>query len=173
MKILTALDHSEYAEIVIEHGLDQAARDPAAELHFATAIADERDLEAARARLEALVQEALDLFGLQGRAYQIHVIRGRPAPAICALAHQLAIDLLVVGRFHVSSVSDLFVWLAPCPVLVVGFEGVELEPQCRDCEEVRRNTEAEHLFCARHVGDRMPDLVGRLPSTHLHRAWML
>ncbi len=173
MRILIALDRSEYAEIVLEHGLDQAARHPGTELHVVTAIPDDADREAIRAELEAKIEDALDLFTQPLRLYEAHVIRGRPAPAICALAHQLGADLLVVGRFHVPSLSETFVWLAPCPIMVVGAEGVELEAQCRDCEEVRRTTEAEQLFCARHVGDRMPELVGRLPTTHLHRNWIL
>jgi hypothetical protein len=173
MKVLTALDRSEYAEIVLEHGIDQVVRRPTAELHVVTALPDRRDEDLTRTRLETMSREALDAFGQTGRSFRVHVVTGRPAPAICALAQKLGADLLVVGRFHVPSEGDTFTWLAPCPTLVVGPDGIELEPQCRDCEEIRRSTHAEQLFCPRHTSDRLPDLVTRLPVTEVSRPWLL
>lgn len=174
MKILTALDRSEYSEIVLERGLDQATRHPNAELHFATAIADKRDEELVRSALDATVREALDAFGQRGRPYTVHVVTGRPAPAICVLANRLGADLLVVGRFHVPSTGDTIVSLAPCPIMVVGPDGVELEPQCHDCERVRHDTDAEQLFCAKHQNG-LPDLVPRVHATDVlvNRLWWI
>lgn len=173
MKILTALDRSEYAEIVLEHGIDQTVRQAGAELHVATALPDRRDHDVVRARLERMTREALDAFGQAGHPFHMHVVTGRPAPAICALAQTLDADLLVVGRFHVPSEGDTFAWLAPCPTLIIGPDGIELDAQCRDCEEVRRTTHAEQLFCSRHTTDRLPDLVTRLPVTRIDRPWLL
>ena len=165
MKILTALDRSEYAEIVLEHGLDQAARTPGAELHFVTAIDDDADPEEVRAWLDAMVREGQTTFGLADRRVVLHVRRGRPEPAVAALAAELDPDLLVVGRFHVPSESDVLIGIVECPTLVVGIEGHVLEPQCRACRAVRRDSDGEHLFCAEHAGGRMPDLVSRLPPS--------
>jgi hypothetical protein len=59
MRILIALARSEYAEIVLEHGLDQAARHPDAEIHVVSAAEDE-DVEATRAFIEPLVRDGID-----------------------------------------------------------------------------------------------------------------
>ncbi|HWO17985.1 MAG TPA: universal stress protein [Kofleriaceae bacterium] len=169
MKILTALDGSEYAEIVLEHGLDQAVRNPDAELHFVTAIDSDLDddagREAARAWLDAAVREGQATFGLADRRVVLHVRRGRPAPAIAALAAELDADLLVIGRFHVPSESDVVIDIVECPTLVVGIEGHELEPQCRACRAARRESDGERLFCAEHADGRMADLTSRLPPS--------
>lgn len=174
MKILTALDRSEYSEIVLEHGLEQGVRHPHAELHFATAIADKRDDELVRATLEASVRDGLDTFGQPGRSFTVHVVTGRPAPAICALAHRIGADLLIVGRFHVPSEADTIVSIAPCPTMVVGPDGIELEPQCPACEQVRRESQAERLFCTKHYGG-FPDLATRVHASDVlvNRRWWL
>jgi nucleotide-binding universal stress UspA family protein len=165
MKILTALDRSEYAEIVLEHGLDQGVRNPGAELHFVTAVDDGADPEAVRAWLEATVREGQVTFGLTDRRVVLHVQRGRPEPAIVALAAELDADLLVVGRFHVPSESDVIVDIVECPTLVVGIEGHVLEPQCRACRVARRESDGEHLFCAQHADGGLADLTSRLPPS--------
>jgi nucleotide-binding universal stress UspA family protein len=173
MRILTALDRSEYAEIVLEHGLDQGARDPGSELHFVTVIQADADYEEVRAWLNATVCEGLDTFDLADRRVVLHVRRGRPAAVIAALAAELAAGLLVIGRFHVPSESDVIVEIVECPTLVVGIEGHVLEPQCPACRAARRESDGERLFCACHAGGRMPDLATRLPpSTNLgSRIW--
>jgi hypothetical protein len=160
MRILIALDRSEYAEIVLEHGLDQAARQPAAELHVVTVV-EEGDAAEVRAALDVLVRDALDAFGMTGRRCVLHVVRGRPAPAIGALASQLAADLVVIGRFDVPSAADTLIEVVDSPILVVGVDGVVLDPQCPACRTVRSG--GERLFCDAHEGDRMPNLLGRLP----------
>lgn len=173
MKILTALDRSEYSEIVLEHGLDQAVRKPDAELHFATAVGDKAEVDGAVRQLEASVREGLDSFRLHDRPYQLHVVTGRPAPAICALAQELRADLLVIGRFHVPSEAETMMWLAPCATLVVGPDGPEVEPQCSRCAEVRRASAGERLFCDVHAGSWLPDLTTRLPplDVRANRIW--
>jgi nucleotide-binding universal stress UspA family protein len=172
MRILTALDRSEYAEIVLEHGLDQAAREPTAELHFVSVVPDERETDVAQQWLKGVVHDGLDTFGLAARSVALHVRRGRPAPAIAALARELPADLLVVGRFHVPSEADLLVDIIQCPLLVVGIEGDDLAPQCADCGAVRIASDGELLFCDRHKGDRI-DLMSRVPtSTYIaSRLW--
>jgi nucleotide-binding universal stress UspA family protein len=175
MKILTALDRSEYAEIVLEHTLDRAAQEPGAELHFAIAIEDECDAADVRRWLDALVCDGLDAFGQPHRTFELHVVSGPPALTICQLARELAADLLVIGRFHVPSQAESFLGLAPCPVLVVGPDGVELDAQCPECADVRGQTGAEQLFCSQHTSDRLPDLVTRIPvvDTAASRHWWL
>ena len=162
---MTALDRTDYTEIVLEHGLDQAARHPDAELHFITAIADERDREDASEWLVTTVHEGLDTFGLAERQVELHVRRGRPAAAIGALVTELGIDLLVIGRFGVPSESDAIVQLIECPILVVGIEGHVLEPQCPDCRIERRASNGENLFCAAHAATELTDLSSWVPSS--------
>ncbi|HEU0031884.1 MAG TPA: universal stress protein [Kofleriaceae bacterium] len=165
MRILTALDRSEYAEIVLEHAIDQAARHPGAELHFAIVIDDDRQEAEARAWLDATVREGLETFGMATSPATLHVRRGLPAATVAALATELAADLLVIGRFEVPSASDIITQIADCPMLVVGIDGPVLEPQCPDCAEVRRASDGEQLFCERHHSERMPGLVTRLPPS--------
>jgi nucleotide-binding universal stress UspA family protein len=173
MKILTALDRSDYAEVVLEHGLDQAARHPDAELHFMTAISDERDYEAVWRGLASTVREGLETFGLTDRHVELHVPRGQPAPAISALAHHLGVELLVLGRFHSPSVSETVVQMVDVPTLVVGLDGHVLEPQCPECREERRASRGEHLFCTAHLSKDPLELSSWLPSSTLlpSRMW--
>ena len=165
MKILTALDRSEYAEIVLEHALDQAVQYPDAELHFVSTITDARNADDARIWLDTLVTDGLDEFSMSARSIILHIRQGRPATVVCELAAELEPDLLVVGRFHVPSESEVIVDVVDCPTLVVGIDGPVLEPQCPDCKTVRSVTNAEHLFCARHSSDRLPDIAIHVPPT--------
>jgi nucleotide-binding universal stress UspA family protein len=165
MDILIALDRSEYSEIVLEHGLDRAAAHTAATLHVLTVVDDDADVEAARRWLEDTVDEGLETFDLGQRSVELHVLAGRPASAIVALAKALAADLLVIGRFDVPSVSDRVVDSLDCPTMVVGIEGCVLAPQCPDCMAVRRDSDGEQLFCELHSSDRLPELSTRLPSS--------
>jgi nucleotide-binding universal stress UspA family protein len=162
MRILIALDRSEYAEIVLEHGLDQAARHPDSEIHVVSAAEDE-DVSASHAFVEPLVLEGLDAFNLADRPVSIHVRRGRPAPVVASVGLEIGADLIVVGRFHSPSAADTIVSIVDIPTLVVGLEGHVLEPQCPACREVRRATGGETMFCDEHAGDRMLDLT-RLPT---------
>lgn len=163
MRILTALDRSEYAEIVLEHALDEAVQRDARDLHFVTVVPDPQDFEAARVWLDTAVRDGLDTFGLSGVDPTLHVLVGSPGGAIAAHTHSLAADLLVIGRFDVPSSADAVIDVVDCPTLVVGIDGTVLEPQCPACVEVRRTSEGERLFCPEHSGDRVPDLAMRVP----------
>jgi nucleotide-binding universal stress UspA family protein len=162
MKILIALDRSEYAEIVLEHGLDQVARHVGAEIHVVSA-AEDGDVAAMHAFVEPLVRDGLDAFGLDDRPVSIHVQRGRPAPVIATVALEIGADLIVVGRFHSPSAADTVTAIVETPTLIVGIEGHVLEPQCPSCRAVRRATNGETMFCEEHAGDRVLDLTG-LPT---------
>jgi len=58
---------------------------------------------------------------------ETHILSGEPGPALCQLAVDLKVDVIVVGsrgmgvvkRAFIGSVSDHLVRHAPCPVLVV------------------------------------------------------
>jgi len=165
MKILTALDRSEYAEIVLEHALDQAVQYPDAELHFVSTVSEARNGDGARIWLDRIVTEGLDEFSIPHRPCTLHIRQGRPATIVTEMVAELHPDLLVVGRFHVPSESEVIVDVVDCPTLVVGIDGPVLEPQCPDCQVVRRVTNAEHLFCARHTSDRLPDIAIHVPPT--------
>jgi nucleotide-binding universal stress UspA family protein len=157
--ILIAIDDSEYAEIVLEHALDQAARHDAPDLHVLRVIdTSEPDLEHERRWLHRAVVEALDGVG-GGREdwrTRIHVRCGRPAAEIVNLAAEIDARLLVIGRFGMHgrrSVADRVVETAPCPTLVVGRVGreVDSEPQCPACVAARAESEGERWFCAEHA----------------------
>ena len=165
MRILIAVDRSEYSEIVIEHALDRAARSDADELHFLTVVETNREIDAGRRWLEAALGdlELLEAFHCTPRSVVLHVRPGQPAAVIMSMAEQLVPDLLVIGRFHVPSAAELVPELVHCPILVVGIDGNVLEPQCPACEKVRRESDGELMFCEDHAGDYLPDLVMRLP----------
>jgi DNA-binding transcriptional MocR family regulator len=74
------------------------------------------------------------------------------------LLEQLMVTNLLSDFDAILDSSDI-------PTLVVGIEGHALEPQCPDCMRVRRDTDAEHLFCDRHTSDRLPDLAIHVPPT--------
>ena len=173
MRMLIAIDRSEYAPIVIEQALDHAVRTEAGDLHFVTAVGDEAEIEPARRWLDAMVRDLCETFACQERTIALHVRCDPPITAVAALAAELAPDVLVIGRFHVPSAADALLDLVACPTLVVGVEGHDLEPQCLDCEAVRRDSEGDRLFCEAHAGDYLPDLAMRLPvTTQIHsRLW--
>lgn len=166
MRILVALDRSEYSEIVLEHALDELGRFPGAELHAVTVIADDREGDDARRWLDTIVSEGIEAFDLAEHEVVLHVRRGRVAPTIAALASELAVDLLVIGRFYhhepVESTSDVVLGICDRPTLVIGIDGHVLEPQCMACRAVRRASDGEQLFCEAHANQRMPELWTRV-----------
>ena len=163
---MIAIDRSEYAEIVIEDGLDEAARRDADEIHFLTAVEsdDSNELSAARTWLDSATRDPIDTFKCTDRKITLHVRRGRPVTVIARVAAELQPDLLVIGRFGIASIADIVLDLVHVPTLVIGLEGHVLEPQCQDCGKVRQQSDGERLFCDRHSGDYSPDLAMRLPS---------
>jgi nucleotide-binding universal stress UspA family protein len=170
-RIVAALDLSEYAEIVLEHALDQAARHDAPFLHFlAVDEHGEEPGDELKQRLTQLVVGEIDTFRDDNRDWRarLHVRAGKPAEQIAELAGEVQADLLVVGRFgvhqsrtrrHIGSVAEQVLALAPCPTLVVQLTQHVIEPEraCPACAELRERTDGESWFCAEHAA---PDRIG-------------
>ncbi len=166
MRVLIAVDRSEYAEIVLEHGLDRAVQVAAGAIDIATVVASEGDVASARAWLEELVHDGLETFRLADRTYNLHVRVGDPVATIAELAKEVSPDVLVIGRFHSPSTYEDILRRVSSPTLVIGIDGPVLEPQCPACEAVRRATEGDELFCEAHHQDRLDDLSIRIPPMH-------
>jgi nucleotide-binding universal stress UspA family protein len=176
-RMVVALDLSEYAEIVLEHALDQAARHDAVELHL-LAVQEEGTIpsDEVKGRLTALVADELETFGVlarEGWRAHLHVRCGKPAEEIATLAGEVGADLIVVGRFgvhgatrrfHVGSVAEQVLRHAPCPTLVVQLvdRGAE-PPSCPACVAVRRDSDGERWFCDQHHSDRWALATIRFP----------
>lgn len=161
-RIVVALDLSEYAEIVLEHGLDQAARHTLPDLHFLHVVDDARDssVEAAKNKLAVLVLEGLETIGpgVDWRA-RLHVRAGKPHEEIVTLAGEIDAHLIVIGRFGVhrrlgqlGSVAHRVLEHAHCPTLAVNLvdRPIETQPQCPDCVGVRADSDGERWFCDAH-----------------------
>lgn len=158
--IVVALDRSEYAEIVLEHAIDQASRHERPDLHFVTVVDKGANTEAARVTFSTLVLQGLDTMnkGSDWRSW-LHVLEGIPDQEIGDFAGDISADLIVVGRFGASrrkgSTAEALLDVSPCAVLVVNLkQDTVTEPQCPACVAVRAETQAERLFCPEHSGDR-------------------
>jgi nucleotide-binding universal stress UspA family protein len=156
-RIVVGIDLSEYADIVLEHALDQAARHDAPELHLLTVT--EKRKPSADAVKQALWQRAypaLEAFNAHGTDWRarLHVRRGKPADQIAQLAAEIRSDLIVIGQFglHHSKVPGRVLQAAVCPTLVVGMPEVLDTAQCPICVAVREHTEGDLWFCDDHVG---------------------
>jgi nucleotide-binding universal stress UspA family protein len=169
-KIVVGIDLSEYADIVIEHALDQAARHDAPELHFLTVCESRRgSVEDCKQALWERVYPELETFSEFGRDWRarIHARRGKPEVEIAELAADLRADLIVIGQFglHTPSASDKnlpnrVLQHAVCPTLVVGLpEPADTSPQCPLCSAVREDSAGERWFCPQHAGDHGRDHV--------------
>jgi nucleotide-binding universal stress UspA family protein len=167
-RIVVGVDLSEYADIVIEHALDQAARHDTPELHLLTVRENRRqDLAEIKQALWDRVYPALETFNEYGTNWRarLHVRRGKPAEEIALLAADIRADLIVIGQFglHNPRASDhnlpnRVLQQAVCPTLVVGLpEAADVSPQCPTCAAVREETEGERWFCHAHSGDRGQD----------------
>jgi nucleotide-binding universal stress UspA family protein len=161
MRILIAIDRSEYSEIVVEHGLDQAVRLGASELHFVTVVTNAVEMEATRTWLTEVARDALETFHCRADV-TLHVRCGIPAVAIASVAIEITAGLIVVGRFR-DSVSAELLELTEYPTLVVGIDGPVLEPQCPACGRARMASNG--LFCEAHHDDVLPDLATRVPPS--------
>jgi nucleotide-binding universal stress UspA family protein len=147
-KVLLATDGSEEAELAARTAAD-LARKTSSELHmiYVFGIAPAGTpvyLEATDLQGEALEEEAEEQISEQrarevldaevgkvrsagGTVIEAHLIEGRTAPQIVALAEQIGAGLIVMGsrghggirRALMGSVSDAVVRHAHCPVLVV------------------------------------------------------
>ena len=163
-RIVVALDLSEYAEIVLEHALDQAARHAAPDLHVVH-VAEEAtaNIDRAKQQLAALVLPALADLDCADWRVRLHVRVGKAADEIAELAGEVAAHLIVLGRFgthhphrRLGTVAARVIDRAPCPTLVVGMPpDAEAVVQCADCVDVRAESDGERWFCPRHAGDRM------------------
>lgn len=157
-KLLIAIDDTEYADTVLQHGLDQASRHDSSDVHVLRVVrSGEADLEHERGWLEAAVGEALDNIGADRTKWRarIHVRAGKPAFEIVNLAAEFDADMIVIGRFGMHgrhSIADLVLPNAPCPVLVVGSLGRDavLEPQCPACVALRAESDGLSWFCKEH-----------------------
>jgi nucleotide-binding universal stress UspA family protein len=175
-RIVVAIDLSEYAEVVLEHALDQAARHDQSELHFVTVVPDARLMAVTKKRLADIVRDGLDVFrdGHVDWRARMHVRVGKPAEEIVALADDVEADLIVVGRFsqhrrRVGSTAQRVLDLASSPTLAINQLGksVAEHAQCPDCARVRSSSDGEVWFCDRHR-DRDRDTLATtlvLPST--------
>jgi nucleotide-binding universal stress UspA family protein len=159
-RIVVALDLSEYAEVVLEHGLDQAAQHDAPDLHFVTVTEHDGDRDDVKNRLGALVLQGLDGFNCCEWHARLHVRTGRPAEEIADLAAELRAHLIVVGRFGLShprkklgSVANRVIEAASCPTLVVGMvdQSPDQQVQCPACVAVRAESDGERWFCDAHA----------------------
>jgi nucleotide-binding universal stress UspA family protein len=161
-RIVVALDLSEYAEVVLEHAIDQAARHEAVDLHFI--VVQERageSIDDLKSRLAPVVFEGLALLGEHGPDWRarLHVRTGRPDEEIAGLAAEIGADLVVVGRFgrhhgrgRLGSIAAKLVETSPCPVLVVGLteHAIPAVDLCTDCAHVREESDGERWFCDAH-----------------------
>jgi nucleotide-binding universal stress UspA family protein len=168
-RIVVALDLSEYAEVVVEHAIDQAARHDAPDLHFLT-VQEHRDepLDDLKASLAEIVYDGLSLFGREDPDWRarMHVRSGHADEEIAELAAEIGADLVIVGRFglhhsrhRLGSIAQRVVEISPCPVLVVGLTEHAITPAgvCAECARVRDESDGERWFCAAHSA---PDRVG-------------
>jgi nucleotide-binding universal stress UspA family protein len=168
-RIAVALDDSEYAEIVLEHALDQAARHEAPEMHFLYVKEKKqrkRATEEMQQRLSAVVYPALQTFNRFGTDWRarLHVRAGKPDEQISSLAQDLQADLIVIGQFGLHTRGESLKTLpsrvlqaAPCPTLVVGMPHALQQPMCFACARVREETEARNWFCDDHRADERVD----------------
>jgi nucleotide-binding universal stress UspA family protein len=172
-RMVVALDGSEYAEIVLEHALDQASRHDRPDLHILRVVDDTQQVDEVKQWLAAAVLEGLETFRGSRPDWRtrLHVRAGRAVDEIVDLANEIAADLVVIGRYGNywlrRSVADKVIAAAPCPTLVVGLtqHDVEAEPQCPACVAVREASDGERWFCADHTADDRVRLSTLVPST--------
>ena len=160
-RIVVALDQSEYAQIVLDHALDQARHQRAPDLHFLTVVErDGDDVDDVKNALAELVLQGLDGCDCDEWRARMHVRAGRPHEEIASLAAELRANLMVIGRFglhhphrKLGTVASRVLAAAICPVLVVGpaDSAVETVAQCPECVRVRAESDGERWFCTAHV----------------------
>lgn len=179
-RIVAALDGSEYAEIVLEHAIDQAARHDRVDLHFVTVVDAIRKIAETRANLGATVLQGLEVLGTKATDWRswTHVLVGKAEDELATFCGDIRADLLVIGRFGIHharrSTADRVITLAPCATLVVNLGQDVLEPLCPLCAAIREDTNAERLFCSEHSTEgplHVTSLVTRASSYRGGSVW--
>ena len=164
-RIVVGVDLSEYAQIVVEYALDQAARHDAPDVHFITIVDSEAALADAKERLSTFALFGLDAFTKLGPDWQarLHVRKGRADEEIVGLAAEIRAHLIVIGRFGVhdrgtklGTIATKVVQTATCPTLVVGLvdQPTDLDA-CSACAAERAASDGHRWFCSAHAGDRL------------------
>jgi nucleotide-binding universal stress UspA family protein len=165
--LVIAVDLSEYASTVLQHGFDQALRHDAPVVHVATVIPEGRPDEVTRKDLIELVRETLDDVVPEDRrddwTVVAHVRHGLPEEEIVELGEEALASMIVVGRFgaahrrHHASTADPIVAGAGCPVLVVPppRDTTASDAQCEECVALRARSRGEQWFCDAHHTERL------------------
>lgn len=175
-RIVAGIDLSEYADIVIEHALDQAARHQAPELHFVT-VRERRSpsSDEVQQALWERVYPTLEAFNAHTTEWRarLHVRAGKPEEQVPMLAAEIRADLLVVGHFGLHrGASGRIVRAAPCATLVVGLPAAATQ-QCGACSAVREQTEGDRWFCDQHRASRAPEHAMTPMTTWSHGKYSL
>jgi nucleotide-binding universal stress UspA family protein len=136
MKILVALDQSEYATLVLKKAMDMAAKENAQLTALTISSAPYNNLYLGEvsgdflSKIRKGLQESVQRITDQVKEANVEVVveeSPSPADAIVAYAEKNGIDLIVIGnkgagaveRFLIGSVSSKVVTHAPCSVMVV------------------------------------------------------
>jgi nucleotide-binding universal stress UspA family protein len=178
-RMVVALDLSEYAEIVLEHALDQAVRHLAPDIHIIHVADDERTetVETVKTALSRLVLEAFDNVGSRQPDWRVrlHVRAGRAHEEIVSLAADVDAHMIVCGRFGshrawrpLGTIAHRVLENAHCPVLAVNLvdRPIETQPQCPECVLVRAESDGERWFCSAHSSpDHVTLATTLLPSS--------
>jgi nucleotide-binding universal stress UspA family protein len=165
-RIVVALELTEYAETILEHALDIAARHDASDLHFLTVASPaDPDIDDGQRALFALVMPALEDLGMVDWRAHIHVRVGDAPEEIASFAAEIEAHLLVIGRFgtyrprrSIGATASKVIELATCPTLVIGLpdHAPAARRCCAACVDMRAANEGERWFCATHATpDRM------------------
>lgn len=171
-KIVAGIDLSEYADIVLEHALDQAARHQCPELHLVTV--QEGKTPTSEQLKQALWEraypslEAFNQHGVEWRA-KLHVRSGKPEEQLAMLAAEIRADLIVIGHFglHQANMPNRVMQAAICPTLVVGMpEAIDTAPQCPACVVMREDTDGDRWFCVDHADTEAHPMTPMTSWTH-------
>ena len=155
-RMVVGVDLSEYSQIVIEHALDQAARQQAPEIHFLHVNERKKyTTDILNEYLASAVYPALQVFNQYGTNWRarLHVRKGKPHEQITILAADVLADLIVIGRFglHGKGVPRRVLASAASPTLVVGMPKALDQSQCFACSATRDETDGERWFCDDHI----------------------
>lgn len=155
-RIVVGVDLTEYAQIVIDHALDQAARHQLPELHFLyVAEKTKKAPDELTERLSSAVYPSLQVFNQYGSDWRarLHVRRGKVDEQLTILAADVMADLIVMGQFglHRAKIPQRVLGAAPCATLVVGMPHELDTSQCSACSTIREHTGGDRWFCDDHV----------------------